>query len=660
MVRGCTRLFLFISLFFLGFFSISSNAQTIDTAEISDEELRAAYLASVLRYVTWPKEAQRQELIIGVMDADAVYQALKTAPLLQVRHLNIQVRSVQRSTQITDLDVLYVGSRSLSQLASIATLARNNHILVITEGASGREEVMINLVSSRQNRLAFQVNSDRIAEAGMVPSNELLMLRGVELEMTVAYRRKQQELQRTLNTISTLEDELSVSQQRQMQLAERITMLEYAIEERDSVLRAQAGSLEDKQLVMDSQQTTLNRLLRELDEQRLRLFSREEQLAHIQQSLQASQLALEAQQQELDNKEQQLQDKQQESDLLAERIALNRTTLATQQQVLRDQRQAIAEQLALLESREQTINRQRDLLIYVGIGLFVALFFAILSILLYYNKRKTAAQLLQTLDELEDAQDKLVESEKMAALGNLVAGVAHEVNTPLGVALTATTMLDDRRDLLLQAVQEQRLTKEQLENFLAKAAESLQLTERNLERVARLISNFKQVAVDQMITEQREIELHQYLDEIMSTLSIELRRVGISYQIEGDEGITLVTIPGAMAQIITNLTTNAIRHAFQGTEGMITIQTRRLANNQVSIRFCDNGTGMDDSTLNQLFNPFFTTKRSSGGTGLGMPIVYNLVRQKLQGDISVSSRLGKGTCFTLTMPRISQQLENNH
>ncbi|WP_113906473.1 YfiR/HmsC family protein [Aliidiomarina celeris] len=628
----------------------------MDIIDISDEELRAAYLTTVTRYVTWPDESGRNTLVIGVMDAPEVYNVLRSSPPTQVRGLTIEAREISRVTQITDVDVLYVGPRALSQLGSIASSARNNQILVVTESSPVREELMINLLpaesSSELKRVAFQVNTDRIVEAGMRPSNELLMLGGVELEAVVAYQRGQREYAELQQQVSQIESNLSARDQELRQSRERIAMLEEAVAERDSVLRAQAGTLEDRQQVMDSQQATLNRLLRELDEQRQRLFVREEQLVQIQQQLYNSEQTLRRQHQLLTERERQLEQKQQESDALTQRIALNRATLANQQNILQEQREAIAEQLELLERRERTINRQREYLIYVGIGLFVALFFALLSIALYLKKRKTAAELMHTLNELHNAQDKLVESEKMASLGNLVAGVAHEVNTPLGVALTATSMLNDRREHLKELIADNQLTKEQLNNFLNKAQESLDLTEKNLSRVARLISNFKQVAVDQMITEQREIDLATYLEEVMSTLSIELRRAGVDYKIRVEKDIQMVTIPGAMAQIITNLTTNAIRHAFENREGTITIEAKMIQGDNVRLTFSDDGLGMSDDTLPKIFEPFFTTKRNVGGTGLGMPIVYNLVRQKMQGDISVKSNEGAGTQFILTFPRV--------
>lgn len=653
MVRCCKQLSLALLLLFVSYVA-SFSAHAIEVNDITDDELRASYLTSVMRYVTWPNEFDRQQLIIGTLNADTVYESLQKTPLPRIRGMQVQLRNIQRITQVTEVDVLYVGSRAASQLRTLDPIARNNNILLVTEGVVGREEVMINLISSRQSRFSFQVNTDKIQDAGLFPSENLIRISGLELEMAVAYRRKQEQLQQVQLQLAELEQVLHSNEQRQNSLQERIAMLETGIEERDSVLRAQAGSLEDKQLVMDSQQNTLNRLLQELDEQRMRLFSREEQLAVIQRSLANAERALSAHQTQLEMKERQLQEKQLESDALAERIAINRSTLATQQQVLRDQRAAIAEQVSLLENREETIAKQRELLTYVGIGFFVALIFALLSISLYYYKRKTASQLMQALDELHDAQDKLVEAEKMAALGNLVAGVAHEVNTPLGVALTATTMLNDGRQQLVSTIEQGQLSKSQLDRFLTKAAESLQLTERNLERVARLISNFKQVAVDQMVTERREINLEEYLEEVMSTLSIELRRVGVTYSIESDPDITMLTTPGAMAQIFTNLTTNAIRHAFHDQGGALTIRAKKAPGDNIHIEFCDDGVGMSEDVLGKLFDPFFTTRRNDGGTGLGMSIVYNLVRQKLHGDIHVTSKPEKGTCFTLEMPRVTR------
>ncbi|MCC5855442.1 MAG: DUF4154 domain-containing protein [Idiomarina sp.] len=646
MMRSCKLLLAgFLLIFSIG----AVSAET--PANITDDELRAAYLSSVVRYVRWPDETNRTELTIGILGAPSVYASMNETQLPNIRGMQLRVREMQRATQASEVDIVFVVPRTSTQLASVFTSLRNQPILVISEGGVTRDDVMINLIPSRQNRLAFQVNNDRISAQGLQPSADLLMLRGVELEMVVAYRSLQQEQQGYLEQLAALEEQITQQEQQNRQLRERISILELTVQERDSVLAAQAGTLEDKQLVMESQQATLNRLLQELDEQRQRLFTREEQLAIIQQSLRTSQIALEQQQRQLEEKEVQLQQKQQESDALAERIARNRNVLAAQQQQLRDQREAIAEQLALLESREQTISRQRDYLWFVGIGFFIALVFALLSISLYYYKRRTAAELMRTLQELNDAQDKLVESEKMAALGNLVAGVAHEVNTPLGVALTATSMLNDRREQLKEFIEEGQLTREHLNNFVDKAEESLNLTEKNLSRVARLISNFKQVAVDQMVAERREIDLREYLEEILSTLSIELRRAKVSYRIVANNDIRMVTIPGAMAQIMTNLTTNAIRHAFESSEGTITIEATVVEGDQIRIRFSDDGAGMDADTLQRIFEPFFTTKRNDGGTGLGMPIVYNLVRQKLQGDISVKSELGAGTSFTLLLPR---------
>ncbi|MCL4409968.1 MAG: YfiR/HmsC family protein [Gammaproteobacteria bacterium] len=649
------RILLLIACCSFGLTSAVAQAQGQATTPISAEEMRAAYLANVVHYVTWPNESVRESLTIGVLGSPKVYQELRNSPLGSIRGLRIEVVEVTRPSGGSEVDVLYIGTGASHLLNSSFNAVRGRAILVITEHSPVRDDMMINLVVTTQNRLGFQVNSDRIESTGLRASGDLLMLRGNELEMAVMARRAQARAADLQQQVNGLTSELEQSRAENRQLLNRIDLLEQTVRERDNVLRAQQGTLEDKQQVMDSQQTALQELLRELDGQRQLLFEREEQLRQIQITLRRSEQALEEQQVQLRQKEFQLRQKQQESDELAERILANRNVLAVQQQQLRDQRTALDEQLALLESRERTIDRQRLYLWAIGFAFLIALVMAVTTVVMFLNKRKTAGKLLLTLDELRDAQDKLVESEKMAALGNLVAGVAHEVNTPLGVAITGTSMVHDRLAILKEQLEQGQLTRDQLSGFIERSTDSLSLTQKNLSRVGELISNFKQIAVDQMVAEKREINLKTYLEEVMSTLSIELRRAGIVYKVEMADDIVMTTIPGAMAQIITNLVTNAIRHAFHQRSAdepaILTLSAETAAGNQVRLRFSDNGVGMDEIILGQIYDPFFTTKRSEGGTGLGMPIVYNLVRQKLKGDISVESTVGVGTTFTLMLPR---------
>ncbi|MCL5050676.1 MAG: YfiR/HmsC family protein, partial [Firmicutes bacterium] len=516
-----------------------------DGVEFSADDTRAAYLVSVLRYVTWPNEDARDSLTIGVLGPSSVYQLLSEVPLGRVRGKNVEVVELTRNSQIPQVDLVYVSPRISSSLEQILTLATRSNVLVVTEDRNVRERMMINIQVDRGSELVFQINEPRIQAAGLMPTRDLMLLRGSELDTVAAHLASIRDITAIqVSRQELLERNRDITAQLS-QSRERIELLEQNLRERDDALRAQEGSLEDKQQLMDSQQATLNALIAELQEQREVLLVREEQLVQIQRQLVESENRLREQEALLEEKEVQLLDKEREGDVLTQRIASNRDILSAQQQQLRDQRAALAEQAQLIENRERTIDRQREFLVYVVIALIAFVVLGALSLSLYVKKRRTASQLLDTLTELHDAQDKLVESEKMAALGNLVAGVAHEVNTPLGVALTATSMLNDRREQLATDVEAGQLTREQLNKFLGQAAESLSLTEKNLSRVARLISNFKQVAVDQMVTEQRSIDLGNYIEEIMSALSIELKRAHINYVIDIQGEITIETIPGA-------------------------------------------------------------------------------------------------------------------
>jgi len=254
--------------------------------------------------------------------------------------------------------------------------------------------------------------------------------------------------------------------------------------------------------------------------------------------------------------------------------------------------------------------------------------------------------------QLLEAQQTLVETEKLASLGGLVAGVAHEVNTPVGITLTTASHLALVTQQISESLKLGAIKKSDFQNYLNTARESCDLILSNAERAANLIQSFKQVAVDQTSEARRDFELNDYLHEIITSLQPKLRRTRIRVNIECPPDIKMDSFPGALSQVITNLVMNALIHAFDDTQvGKISIQAQHLENDNVSLLIADNGSGIPSSYLHRVFEPFFTTKRGSGGSGLGLHIVYNIVRQQLWGTIEVKSTMGEGTSFLIVIPR---------
>ena len=259
-------------------------------------------------------------------------------------------------------------------------------------------------------------------------------------------------------------------------------------------------------------------------------------------------------------------------------------------------------------------------------------------------------ELSQTLDDLTATQKKLVQSEKMAALGGLVAGVAHEINTPVGTSITAASILADETQGFRQALQNGKLKRSVLQNYLDTVQESSELILSNLERAGELVQSFKQVAVDQAHLDKRTLNIKEYLEEVLISLEPQLKQTSHTLTIEGDDTVTIETYPGAISQVITNLVMNSISHGYQPKQnGQLHLQVDRVEE-ELMITYHDDGCGIAQDHLGQIFEPFFTTARARGGSGLGLHIVYNLVTQKLLGQIEVNSQIGKGTEFIITLP----------
>jgi len=273
------------------------------------------------------------------------------------------------------------------------------------------------------------------------------------------------------------------------------------------------------------------------------------------------------------------------------------------------------------------------------------------------NFKRTQGQLIesndeleQTVDNLKQTQDKLVESEKMASLGGLVAGVAHEINTPVGLGLTGITHLSELTRAIRKNYEDENMSKHEFEEYINSNSKLTQMITLNLSKTAELVKSFKEIAVDQTSERKRNFNIKEYLDEVVFSLYNILKTTKIKVLITSKENISITSYPGAFSQVISNLIINSVRHGFEHEKkGNINIDITKI-NNNLQIQYIDNGKGIKKENLPKIFNPFFTTNREGGGTGLGLNIIYNIVSNNLNGTITCESIEGEGVLFNIILP----------
>jgi two-component system, NtrC family, sensor kinase len=263
------------------------------------------------------------------------------------------------------------------------------------------------------------------------------------------------------------------------------------------------------------------------------------------------------------------------------------------------------------------------------------------------------AELSQALAHLKTAQSELVESEKLASLGRLVAGVAHELNTPLGNSLTVVSALEDRYkqlDAMLSSSTPMR--RSMLEELVRDTRRGQDILQRNVQKAADLVRDFKQVAIDQTTDLRREFDLAQVVEDVLVMVEPSFKHTPFVIQTELRPGIAMNSYPGSLGQVLTNLLMNALIHGFEGRPvGHVKVSCAALPDGEVELSVSDDGHGMDESVRRRIFDPFFTTKLGTGGSGLGMHIVHSIVTNVLGGQIEVRSSPGRGTLMLIQIPR---------
>jgi signal transduction histidine kinase len=266
------------------------------------------------------------------------------------------------------------------------------------------------------------------------------------------------------------------------------------------------------------------------------------------------------------------------------------------------------------------------------------------------EKAKETAE--TALAQLTEAQESLVRAEKLASLGQLVAGIAHEINTPVGIALAAASQVGDEAIRLKELIASSKLRRSDLDDYLATSGELSEILTRNCQRAGQLIHDFKQVAADQTSGQRRRFDLRNHLQETLHTLHHRLDRAKVALVTDLPAGIEMDGLPGSLSQVIINLIENALAHAFvlDRPGGTLTVSVRKIGRDQVEIDVGDDGKGIAPDVLPRIFDPFFTTNRGAGNTGLGLHIVHNLVTGQLGGNVEVRSVIGMGTKFIVRLP----------
>ncbi|MDC0603416.1 HAMP domain-containing histidine kinase [Aliiglaciecola sp.] len=248
-------------------------------------------------------------------------------------------------------------------------------------------------------------------------------------------------------------------------------------------------------------------------------------------------------------------------------------------------------------------------------------------------------------NELIQAETQLIESKKNASLTSLVVGVAHEINTPIGIAVTASSMIQHDALKLIDKFNQNKITRTEFEKALNNIIQSSGLIATNLEKSTHLIQSFKNLSTDQISQAERHINLKKYLQEVFINLGPTIDRAGIEWSLRCDDDIELTTYPGAISQLVTQLALNAIDHAFEGIQTPKLMITAERRDDYIQLRFEDNGVGVTDELKKKIFNPFFTTRRQHGNIGLGLQIVANIVTIRLRGKINIEDNQPQGTAF---------------
>ncbi len=612
-------------------FSANSSQQNISN------KIKAAYVFNLIKYIDWPSEKSIDNFNIGYYGKEKEYwKALQKMQGLKAKNSTINVIKITSLAQTDILHIVILDKETSEHIKNFSKQLNAQSILIISDNASDKKLTMINFIQTNENKIKFELNRYQMLNANLRVSPDILVLGGSEIDI--------------VNLLNEMDATISKSLTEIKQQSKRLEQLKTNITSREKQLTLQQKKIERQEEKFNSQSSKLKKQDDELKRHKIDIQSLELNFEQVNQELGVSQIKLTNNNNSVLNLKNDIKQKEHSINTLESLINEKKQSL----EALKDQQVTQEQEIA---KQSNVIQAQYIVLIITGI---VSLAILLILMTIYRSKKiqhkinleleMNIKALAETNLLLSNTQEQLVESEKMAALGGLVAGIAHEINTPLGVSVTAISHLAGQIDLFEKEYNTGQLKKSSLEELLFDAKESSGILTRNLQRASELISNFKQIAVDQSSESRRQFELHSYIEEVTQSLLPQFKQNNHSIHVSSDSKIELNNFPGVIAQIITNLIMNSLNHGFKNkTHGEILI-TLALENNEIVIDYRDKGIGLTDQQRKKVFEPFYTTARSTGGSGLGMSISYNLITSKLKGSIKCL-KTTEGAHFLIIFPQ---------
>jgi signal transduction histidine kinase len=463
-------------------------------------------------------------------------------------------------------------------------------------------------------------------------SKDLLLLGGTELDVATLYRETEAAMLQT--------------KKREVALNKRLFHREKLLADRMQNIKKINLDLKTRSQQLLTNKQELNLVNNQLGDQKKIITDNEQMLTAAAEQLITAK-------QRLEQQKSAIKQDQVAHQAVMKRIDSNKIILQEQQLSLAKQTEQLNEKNLALIKFGETIDTQKKTITIVSVLIIIALAFTLLVIVLFIKNKNTTVKLSHALNNLEKSQNQLIESEKMAALGSLVAGVAHEINTPIGICVTASSHLNESVVSLEKDFQSRKMTKAHLKKFIDESSQLSVLILNNLNRAAELILSFKRVSVEQTSEQLHNLKVKETLLDIVNSSKPKFKRYDVEFIITCPEDIVLNSYPGIVAQILANFINNSFEHGFDKkvSGGIINI-TVTAKKNDYFLRYQDNGKGISAENLPKILEPFYTTNREFGGSGLGLNIVYNLIRNKLESEVNYGSTLGDGTWFEMTLKNL--------